>query len=453
MKLTPRLRFWLRLQHATFVVLLLAAAGLLAWLSTRHVIQADWTRDNRHSLSETSRMVLAKLDGPLSITAYASEASQLREPIRELLARYRRAKPDLSVRFVDPNSAPGEVREKDINADGELLIEYQDRAEHLSHLNEQGLTQALQRVLRREKRWLAFIEGHGERNPLGQANHDYGYLGQHLKSRGFNLQPLSLAQNPIPDNTSVLVLAGPRMNFLPAEVEAIARYLEHGGNLLWLLDPGPWHGLEPLAGALGLSAVPGVLHDPASQRLLSQFGGQNPAMLLLNRYPEHPVTRRFPPNMLVLLPEAAGLRVAPPARWEKTALLEVGENAWAESGEAAKQPGPFEVGVLLTRLDERPSPGNEEIRQREQRVAILGDGDFLANSYLENSGNLDLGLSLFEWLAEDDELLEIPAKIASDRSLHLSYSASLIISFAFLLVLPLGLLATGLLIWLKRRKA
>ncbi len=85
-------------------------------------------------------------------------------------------------------------------------------------------------------------------------------------------------------------------------------------------------------------------------------------------------------------------------------------------------------------------------------MVVVGDGDFLSNAYLGNGGNLNLGMNIFNWLAHDDSFIAIPAKTAPDTSLNLSKIATGSIGLGFLIVLPLLLLGSGLVIWLKRRK-
>ena len=85
-------------------------------------------------------------------------------------------------------------------------------------------------------------------------------------------------------------------------------------------------------------------------------------------------------------------------------------------------------------------------------VAIVGDADFLANTYLGNGSNLEIGVNLINWLSHDDRLISISPRPAPDTRLELSTYEQLAIAIFFLLALPLGLLASGLRIWLKRRK-
>jgi len=459
MKVTARSRLQTRLQNIAFVVLFLGVISLLGWLSTRYVYYADWTAGGRNTLSEPSRTLLDRMDGPITVTAYASETDLLRERISELVARYRRHKADVNLGFVNPDTAPDEVRKLGISQGGELVIQYQGRSEKLGELSEQSLTNALQRVAHSGTRWLVFLEGHGERNPQGRANHDLGDWGAQLERKGLTIQNVNLAATPqIPDNTSVLVIAGPQVKLLPGEIKRIKDYLDGGGNLLWLADPGPLHALEPVAEGLGIEFQPGTIVDPTGQL----FGINHPAFTIVADYGYHPISQDF--NTITLFPMACGIDLNAPEGWTGTALLATTPRSWAESAalqgevqfdKGSDIPGPLTVGVALSRA---PDDGAEESVEapaggaREQRVVVICDGDFLSNAYLGNGGNLDLGLNIVNWLSHDDSFIAISAKTAPDLSLNLSRTASGVIGLGFLFVLPAALLGSGLFIWLRRRK-
>jgi hypothetical protein len=88
----------------------------------------------------------------------------------------------------------------------------------------------------------------------------------------------------------------------------------------------------------------------------------------------------------------------------------------------------------------------------DQRVAIIGDADFLSNRYLGNGSNLEIGVNLLNWLSHDDQLIAISPRPAPDTRLELSPQKQIAIATFFLVLMPLGLLASGLRIWLKRRR-
>ncbi len=244
MQVNPHTKRRLRLQGVLFYLVFFAVMGLLAWLSTRYSVQADLTAAGRNSLSQASEALLETLNAPVEIRAYVRENPTLRQSLRDLVGRYQRSKADIQLEFVNPDTHPDEVREQGINLEGELLIRYQGRSEKLANPAEQGLTNVLQRLARSQERWVVFLQGHGERRHDGEANHDLGLFVTELERKGIRVQGLNLAATPaIPDNTSTLVIAGPRVALLPGEVALIQAYVEDGGNLLWLLDPEPLRGL------------------------------------------------------------------------------------------------------------------------------------------------------------------------------------------------------------------
>ncbi len=92
------------------------------------------------------------------------------------------------------------------------------------------------------------------------------------------------------------------------------------------------------------------------------------------------------------------------------------------------------------------------VDNREQRIVVVGDSNFLSNAYLGNGANAELGLNIFNWLSHDDQLISITATTASDIKLELSKLAQMFIGFGFLFVLPLLLIASGTFIWWRRRQ-
>ena len=433
------------------IILLMA---LLAWLSIRYPYESDWTRNGRHSLSQASREVLSRIDGELTITAYAREQEDLRNAIKRFIARYQRHKPDIRLHFVNPDAVPDEAREAGINSNGELIIHYQGRAENVRPGSEEIFTNALQRLLRGDENWIAFIEGHGERNPLGNSNHDLGEWGRQISNRGFRIQPINLAQtHAIPDNTTVLVIAGPLVNYLAGEVELILNYLARGGNLLWLAEPNNLYGLDALAEYLHIEFPRGSVIDFAGNLV----GIDDPRITLVTEqlYPHHPVLTGF--SFTTLFPMAATINTRGESDWKISPLLTTGTHTWLETGELSGEVGfdegtdirgPLNIAISMER-DAKPESSNTT---RSQRVIVVGDGDFLANTYIGNSGNLELGIRLVNWLSNDDDLISIPGRYARDTRLEISRLTAGIMGFGFLIVLPALLLGTGGIIWWRRKR-
>lgn len=445
MRASSRSRRQLRLASTGFIVLLLVAAGLVLWLSRDYRLQFDWTHGARNTLSEASRNLLATLDKPLTVTAFASEQSGLRKRIDDFVGRYRQHKSDVVLDYVDPNIDPARVRAANVRIDGELVVEYNGRRENLNQLTEEAFTNALARLGRGGERWVVFVSGHGERSPERPANHDLSTWAGQLNKRGLKTRAITLGNTAIPQNTSVLVIAGPRARLLAGEVRQIEQYLARGGNLLWLADPGALHGLERVAEMLGVEFQRGMIVDPTSQAIT----GTAANFIVTTRYGTHPAVQGF--ELMTLFPETAGLSVQAPKGWEAQTVLDTAPTAWVETGTLGKNirfdagadiRGPVVFASALTRKQDA----------REQRVAIVGDGDFLSNAFIGNGGNLDLGMNLVNWLGADDAYINVPVLTAPDLQLSLSHYAQIAIALGFLVVIPLGLLTGGVVIWWRRRK-
>lgn len=434
----------LQLQNLLFLILFLSIVGLLGWLSTQHTYQSDWTNNSRNTLSEASSKLLDTLQHPVEVTVFIRDSNPQRELIHTLLQRYQHHKSDFHLHYRNPDLDPQQVREQGITSEGEMVIRYGEKRENLKELSEQAITNVLYRLARSDERWIVFLSGHGERDPMGEANFHYGEWGNQLQQKGLRIHRSNLSALPeIPDNTSVLVIADPQTPLLPGEIAMVQLYLQQGGNLLWLreADQPANVSLQPLEQQLGISAQSGTLVDPTGQLL----GITDPRFALVAEYPEHPITTSL--ASLTLFPQAGGIELVADSEWHSEPLLSTLPRSWIEKdeiidqvdfNEGRDQAGPITLGVALSK--------------EQQRVVVIHDADFLSNSYLGNGANLSLGLNILNWLSHDDSFIDIPAKSRPDSHLELSGAEQMIIGFGFIVIIPGLLLLCGVWIWLRRRK-
>jgi ABC-type uncharacterized transport system involved in gliding motility auxiliary subunit len=451
MKASARLQIHVLVQNSIFAVLLVAAAFLVLWAVKDSTLQWDLTQSQRNTLTKATLDVLTRMKGPISVTAYATarDAVQgdLRQQISEFIAPYRRSKPDLTLKFVDPNANPNETRAANVRMNGEMVVQYGKLTEHLTTVNEQAMANLLQRLLRGQERLVMYVTGHGEPALDGQKNFDLASFGQQLTNKGFRVSPLNLAvAQDVPDNVSVLVLTAPGAAWQSGEVAKIKSYLARGGDLLWLIDQAPLHGLEPIAEYLGLILTPGIVIDPVAKGL----GGQ-PTTAIGYAYGIHPITENFAYNTAFPFVRQIGTRPEN-GDWHTTQLVQVAQRGWVATGKLDKElrfdkqrdvPGPVIIAVALER----------KVKDEDQRVAVFGGSSFLANMYIGNETNLDLGVNVMNWLAQDENLITVQPRAGVDSQLHLTQGMVNLIGVGFLLLLPAAFLFTGGMVWWRRRKA
>lgn len=435
------------LRNLLFVLLLLSVASTLGYLATRHHMQRDVTLNAANSLEPASLDVLRQLSGPVNVTVYATEhdarLGDIRKIIRNILALYQIQKHDMRLIFIDPEKEPEKTREARIQLNGEMVIEYDGRSEHLTQINEQVITSTLLRLAHKRNQTVMYLDGHGERKLDGIANHDLGTLfGAKLKQNGFHISSLNLAlAQETPGNASILVITHPQIDLMPGEVDKLLRHVERGGSLLWMVDAEPMHGLERLAEKLDIILPPGIVVDPAAT------GMNAPATWSLGAvYPPHPLTRNF--NLITAFPSARPLAWNENPEWQHGVLVEVAPRGWVSRNSSAKPfdkkrdtPGPAIIALALSR----------QINDREQRIVVVGNGAFLANSFAGNGGNVDLGVNMVNWLAGEERLITLQPRSARDSNLVLNKMQLTAIGVSFLFILPLLLAVSGVYIWWRRR--
>lgn len=457
----------LRAHQAVSALLFVVVVGLVGWLSTQFKTEFDFTANHRNSLTEASVKQLGNMKGPIKVLAFAPTGAENRADTVQFFKRYTGKKSDLTVEFIDPVKSPSKVREFNIQQIGDLVLEYDGRRENVraGDMNEPAVTQALQRLSFAEKKFVVFLAGHGERDLADPGASGYKAFADLLKENGFATQPVNLATTPqLPANAALVVVAGPTSALSGGETKILLDYVQTGGNLLWLSDPDSPPPAPELAAALGTRFEKGTAIFPEYAALT-----QDPSLFVTASYPKTPVTQNLAENTLFPVARALSTDAAakPQPAWQPQPFLQSTQNAWLEAGtlegeigfdaDKGDLSGPLTLGLLLTRNVTPPAAADAPKdapapAARQQRVALVGDSDFLSSVVLAQAGNGKLGLNLVRWAGSRDDQLDVTVPEARDQSLSLSPLWVLGLQLAFLVVIPLGLIAIGVARWLARRR-
>ena len=373
-----------------------------------------------------------------------------RARLKSLGEAFERASHNVQFQLIDPRLTPDLAKRLEIERQFHARVEYGDFREVTSDISEQGLINTLLRLSQPEKRWLACLTGHGERDLLGSRNHDLGLFGAELAKRGLYPRPVNLSEIfDIPDNATALVIAAPSHPLLESERQALQRYLAQGGNLLWLLEPRHKE-QKLLLSSLGITTTGGMVTTPQGEI----FGGLEPTITLVSRYVAHPITEGF--RSITLFPTATGIATLKPRKgWRTTTLLATSNQSWVEIGGTSETPiydagvdraGPIVMGVALEKNT------NDSSALPAQRIAVFTDTDFLSNRYLINQGNLSLGLRIVNWISPRVDTLALPKVTPPDATLTLHGRALQALAFFAFIGFPATLLATAFFIWRWRQR-
>ena len=436
---------------------------MLAWLSNQYNWQIDLTSNQRHSLDRQSIELLEQMQDTIQVHAYVREATT-RQAVQEILKRYQRIKTDIQLTFYNPDIDIEQAKQDNITLKKpvEFAIHYQSRRENIYSLSENSISNALFRLSQQNTQTVQFLSGHNERNPFDNSRLSYARLRASLASKGIKLDTLNLLVSAIPEQTRLLVIAAPEKKLADGEIAQIKSYLDGGGNLLWLTDPGNLQGMDSIAETLGLQFLDGVIVD-SNTNLRQSLNIQHPAIIPVIEYSDDVLTKAL---NYTLFPISRGLRLADksPAVWQAVPFLQSLPKSWQETGDLGETvkfdpkqgdiAGPITLGIAFSRdipaHTSNAFPASSK-PPSQQRIIIIGDSDFMADSYIGAGDNRQLALNIFNWLNNNDKHLSIPAPESRDRSLVLSDTQLAIIGFGFFLALPIGLIITGLLIWYRRK--
>jgi hypothetical protein len=191
-------------------------------------------------------------------------------------------------------------------------------------------------------------------------------------------------------------------------------------------------------------------------------------MPIAANYPSHPITERF--RIATAYPLARGLNIiqggvnghiaspvveSSPQSWAEADLKSIGEGKEVTLDESkGDKPGPITIAAAVSASapDATPTPpGQPEAPKPETRVVVYGDSDFASNSVLGIPGNKDMFMNTVGWLSQQENLISIRPKEASDRRLTLTATQQANIQWLVLLGVPLAVFGTGIYTWWRRR--
>ncbi|MBE9114100.1 Gldg family protein, partial [Nodosilinea sp. LEGE 07298] len=422
----------------------LAILALVNFLAVRYASRVDLTENQLFTLAPQSQEVVRSLENPTRVVVF----DPLPNPQdRQLLESYRQAGPQFNFDYVNPYNDPRLAQDFGATQTGMVFVESGDTRRFLQNvgpserLSERTLTNALDQVVSDRALTVYFTQGHQEFAIDGS---DTGFLqaATALEDKSAVVQPLDLSQtSEVPEDASLVVVAGPAAEFFDAEVEALQTYLDGGGSLMLLIDPRTSPGLGTLLDPWGVSLDDRIVLDTSGS---GQLVGLGPAAPLVTDYGDHPITRDFgggrsffPLVRPVNVEEVPGVTAAP--------ILQSNPQSRAESlsaegelqyDENAPPSGPYTLGVALSRPVDGATPTEGE-PPPESRLVVIGNATFATDGLFEQQLNGDVFLNAVSWLGQQtDATLSIRPREVTNRRISLTVQQQIGLGVFALLVLP-----------------
>ncbi|MBW4657170.1 MAG: Gldg family protein [Drouetiella hepatica Uher 2000/2452] len=458
---------------------MLAIVGMVNVLAVRYPGRIDLTENRIFTLAPQSQEVVQSLTQPVKVWVFSPNANPVD---RELLENYRRRSSQFSYEFVDPQAKPGVAKTFNVQSIGEVYLETGGNRRFVQSiasgeaLSERRLTNGLAQLSSTQQQKIYFLQGHGERIPEATGKGGMSAATGKLKEVSYVPLSLNLVENPkVPDDASVVVVAGAQRPLLDKELEALRTYASGKGGLLLLVDPQTDPNLDTLLSDWGIRVSDRLVIDPAGQA-----SGLGPGVTIVNQYGDHPITRGFGKG-ISFYPLARPLETSKIAGIDGATLLYTSDRTTAqqidETGElkfdsATDPKGPFSIGMALTRSTQptptpspspsptpspspspTPSPSPSPASPQSQfRLVVIGNSSFATDGLFEQQLNGDLFLNATTWLSQrDDEVLSIRPREVTNRRVVLSPEQVISVALISMLLLPLVGFGTATAVWWKRR--
>jgi ABC-type uncharacterized transport system involved in gliding motility auxiliary subunit len=471
------------------VLLVLAILAGLNYIATRQNKRWDLTSGGEFTLAEQSKKVLQNLKEPLRINVFAKESDFGR--FRDKLAEYEYTSKQVKIEYIDPDKEPELAKKYEIQSYGTLAVDYHGRIERTTNDTEQEITNAIIKAVEGQQKKVYFIQGHGEHD-TGSADERTGYnfVAQAVGRENFAIDKLALAQSPtIPADASELIIAGPKKDFLEPEIDVLKTYLNHGGKIMFMIDPpdgvdaAPLPNLTALLKEWGFELGDNIVIDTSG---IGQLVGRGPGMPVAISYPQHPITENFR-NVMTGFPLARSVTpiATPPQGRNPQTIVETSPQSWAETDLKAifdRKPVKFDEGTgdkrgpvslaaaLSAPAPEQPAatpptppastdgktppptPPPADNPKRDTRIVVFGDSDFVSNNGLQAApGNGDLFLNAVNWLGQQENLISIRPKSTEDRRVVLTQEQQFMVFLFSVAFLPGMIVLAGVINWWRRR--
>lgn len=492
------------------VVAAIVLAAIVNVIGGRHFTRWDWTTSKRWSLSPATVETLQSLEQQVDVWAIAGAGDPLEQSLKQLLVSYQGHSSRLDVHWIDPDRdavqlidlqrrfglEAGRTEDGRVAADAIVIVASGDKHwfltpqdlfeatsddVHVKPREERALTQAIRSVLGGGgKARLCFTTGHGELSlePGKDEREWIGGLRDLLEKGNYELASTDVTAPGVHEpfaECTVVVIAGARSPFAPAEANRLRTWLLEGGSLLAALGPMEAgtdtgmtvSGLDDVLSPFGIGLDDNLVHDTDPNFVVPDTHGEGflvaarPHAVTASLVPSGTDSR--PPRVAVFFARslhhvrkpgsapASDLLVTDEAAFAKKSI--VGASNWTDAPprDPSDPRGPF----VLAMASERPPPSAGA--PHGPRVVVIGSRFALAEDNWRQPrplhGAAFLVDSSLSWLSARPELVDVPDKPQVAAGIRVSEAGRDEVRRYVLVLMPLAAMLLGVAVWAWRRSS
>jgi ABC-type uncharacterized transport system involved in gliding motility auxiliary subunit len=440
------------------LVMTLAFLGILVvvnYLVYMNPQRWDLTEGQKNTLTKETLATLKSLPQPVQATAFYPQGV-LTDTAQKILDNYKFYSNDkFTYKFIDPNADPVAAKAANValEASGTIVLKMGDRQEKVTLPDEQDITSALVRMMA-QKQQVYFLTGHGEPSPNDSGDQSYSKAKSTLESKGYTVQLLNLlAENKIPGDARVIVIAGPTKPLTDAEVKLLSDFQDQGGSLIVMEEPSlrtdfgdsPDLLAKYLSDKWGIVLGNNMIVDLTSDQSYSPFAAS---------YSSHSITDKLQ-RLGTAFPTARSVSVGQKLDGvTATELIKTAAESWGETDlqglKNGQQPQPDPSTDLIGPV---PLAVAGERTGNQGRVVVIGDSDFSIDLNYAYLGNGDLLINSIDWASGQENIINLTPKSQVTRTMVTPTKYTMgFIALGTIIILPGLVLVSGVVVFIQRRK-
>jgi len=453
---------------ATVVVLALAVgANLLAEAIPANYTAIDVTTNKLYGITEQTKELVGDLDEDVNFYVYAAKenADGL---LAQTLERYQELSDHVKVTYVDPLQDPNfadKYTADDISQNSiivetnkrskvidyydiyETQIDYSTYSQSVTGYDGEGqLTSAISYCISDDMPKIYFIAGHNE------YTFDNGFMAA-IEKENIDYETISLIEHDtIPEDAQCVIIHAPENDFSKDDADKVIAYLNNGGMVIMTTEyvQEEQSDYERILSEFGMTLQRGMIAENDTAKYY-----QAPFYLLPNIEAADETNGLTGAHSYIMSPFAQSVTIPENSveGMTYTKLLTTSDKAVLKSGEKqvttyekeeGDLEGPFCIGVKA----------QKELDSGEGTLYVFTSAQMFTDYYdsAVAGNNKQLFSNIMGTIAGHEVSIAISVKSYELEMLTVPAQTAYLYRAVFMIIVPLGLLAAGLAVWLVRRK-
>jgi len=387
--------------------------------SDAYRVEVDYSYFRVTDVGDATRSIVRTLTEPVTAYLYFSPGSEVQEkalPYFNALAQSSDGQ--LTVEVVDAAVRPDLAESQSVRENGWVVLARGDNTQKFKVGTEldraerelkklDGTVQKHLLKLVSDEHIVYWLTGHGEGSwrtrddPLRKM----ALFKRALEDLNFRVSPLGTSEGSavaVPDDAAMVVIAAPTPELFDEEEAALEAYLDGGGAMLVMVDPGA-AALTPLLTKLGLTAGTAPIANASANVPLTGRGLADRVVLATNRFGSHEAittVARHSTEEFLVLPTVLSITAVPDSRLDHTVLVRSYPDSWEDTN-GDRQHGADEPGRVFE-LAQAVEPEAKD----GFRAVVLGDLSVFSDYILDRSvGGADFAHDAASWLVGEADII------------------------------------------------